>query len=72
MTTKFRVWLVLGKKPEWGQAKIVKADSFGIDAWIVVVDGDGADLEKFIKSRRDLFTLYERLPAVRGSSAADL
>ena len=66
MTTKFRVWLVLGKRAEWGQTTVLHAESFGVDAWIVVVEGDGADLEKFIKSRRDLFTLYERMPANKG------
>jgi hypothetical protein len=65
MTTKFRIWSVLGQRPEWGTAKVVRAESFGVDAWIVVVEGDGADLERFIKSRRDLFTLYERMPALR-------
>jgi hypothetical protein len=69
MTTKFRIWSVLGQKPEWGAAKVIRAESFGVDAWIVVVEGDGSDLERFIKSRRDLFTLYERMPAFRGNPA---
>ena len=62
MTTKFRVWLVPGKAPEWGRLKILEANPFAADSWTVTVSGNGADLEKFVRSRRDLFTLYERAP----------
>ncbi len=62
LTTRFRVWLVPGTKPDWqGEAIILKADQLNTGAWTVLVRGNGSDFERFIKSRRDLFTLYERM-----------
>ena len=62
ITSKFRVWIVPGKEPNWnGATTIIQADPFSTDAWTVVVRGDGGELVRFIKSRRDMFTLYERL-----------
>jgi hypothetical protein len=60
-TSKFRVWIVPGKEPTWSATTIIQAEPFSSDGWTVVVRGDGRDLVRFIKSRRDLFTLYERV-----------
>jgi hypothetical protein len=60
------VWSVQGKAPEWeSDLGIVRVEKSIANAWIVDVSDNGAKLERYIKSRSDLFALYERMPAAR-------
>ena len=61
MTSRYRVWLLGGKEPEWGEVRVRESAREAVDCWNVVVEGNGADLVRFLKSRKDLFFCYLRL-----------
>lgn len=61
MNAKFRVWMIAGQKPDWSGLPVIKAEPYAGDSWTVVVEGDGSAFERYVRTRRDLFTLYERV-----------
>jgi hypothetical protein len=65
--TKFRVWVITGQRPDWDSLRVLAVEPNGADSWTVVVDGDGRDFEQYVKTRRDLFTLYEWAPPTRNN-----
>jgi hypothetical protein len=57
---------VQGKAPEWEtDLGIVRVEKSVANAWTVDVADSGTKLERYIKSRNDLFALYERVPPAR-------
>jgi hypothetical protein len=63
-STRFRVWSVHGTPPQWeADLGIVRVEKSIENVWIVYVSDGGAKLERYIKSRSDLFVLYERMAA---------
>jgi hypothetical protein len=69
-TSTFRIWFQPGtdlepfeaKPRDWGGAEEIQADWFSGDGMVVIVAGDGSDLEIHLKSRPDLFKSWERTP----------
>jgi hypothetical protein len=61
MTSSYTVWMIGGKEPIWGEIRVRHASQVSADCWKVVVEGNGADLVKHLKSRSDLFFFYLRL-----------
>lgn len=63
--TKFRIWLQPGVKripSGWGNARNVRSEWPGPDCVDVAVDGDGSDLEAYLRSRPKLFGFWDRIP----------
>jgi hypothetical protein len=61
MTSHYKIWTVAGKAPQWGTIDVRNVAQLAPDCWKVSVPGTGADLVKFVKSRRDLFFCYLRV-----------
>jgi hypothetical protein len=69
-TSTFRIWLQPGtdltpfevSPRDWGGAKEISAGWFSGDGLVVIVAGDGNDLETHLRSRPDLFNSWERTP----------
>jgi hypothetical protein len=51
--------MIGGKEPVWG-IPVRESRQIGVDCWSVIVEGSGADLIKYMKSRSDLFFCYLR------------
>jgi hypothetical protein len=61
MTSRYNVWMIGGKEPAWDGIVVREARQVALDCWSVVVEGNGADLVKYLKSRSDLFFCYLRV-----------
>ena len=61
MTSRYTVWMIGGRQPVWGNVPVREAKQIGTDCWSVTVEGNGADLIRYIKSRSDLFFCYLRV-----------
>jgi hypothetical protein len=60
MTSRYTIWMIGGREPVWGDLAVRDTKQISADCWSVLVEGNGADLVKYIKSRSDLFFCYVR------------
>lgn len=60
--SKFQVWTISGKRPDWGDLP-VKVAQLGSDVWSVQIEGDGSELLRLIKTKKDVFFCYQRMSA---------
>ena len=62
--SRYRIWLQPGVERiprRLGGAKAISAEFFCADGVDVTVEGDGADLEKYLNARHDLFNSWDRV-----------
>jgi hypothetical protein len=67
MRTQFKIWLqhsrIVPPPGIWKGIAIVEERWFAADGVLILVEGDGSDVEALVNQRKDVFSICERNPA---------